>query len=169
MSWPWRRRKAQGRRRSPERRLVFAAGVLRTIDDALTDARQRRHEGVAYLLGVTNGSLTAAIAVAKVKARTTAGSFEVSPTEMARVVRAATDIGIQVVGQVHTHPTLAFHSGGDEAGAKIRYPGYVSLVLPDYGCGLPLLDGGACFMFDRESGFVALPELAVTVLDGSLL
>lgn len=152
-----------------ERRLILAPGVLDAINNALSAARTRHHEGVAYLLGVTNGSVTAAMAVANVEARTTAGSFDVDSVAMARVVRTATDRGMQMVGQVHTHPTLAFHSDGDEAGARIRYPGYVSVVLPNYGGRLPLLDGSACFMFDRDYGFVALPESAVIALDRSLL
>jgi hypothetical protein len=87
---------------------------------------------------------------------------------MAKVVRVAMGYGLQVVGQVHTHPKLAFHSDGDELGARIRYSGYVSIVLPEYGCALPDISEAAMFMYlagkgfqplDRDSVF-AVPEKA---------
>ena len=45
--------------------------------------------------------------------------------------------GLQVVGQLHTHPGEAHHSAGDLEGMRIRYPGYFSIVVPDYGSQLP--------------------------------
>lgn len=166
MRLPWRRRRPHAPPRTPARTLVFAQAALEGLDEALSPYQARQHEGVAYLLGLTTGQTTVVLAAARVSAVTTVGSFEVTSIEMAKIVRAATDRRLQVVGQVHTHPTLAFHSSGDEAGARIRYNGYVSVVLPEYGRGLPALDGAACFMFDRESGFVALPGTTVLIQGG---
>jgi proteasome lid subunit RPN8/RPN11 len=70
---------------------------------------------------------------------------------MAACVRAAARHRLQVVAQVHTHPRQAFHSEGDVEGARIRYPGYASIVLPDYGDRLPSLEGAAAFVFTRSS------------------
>jgi hypothetical protein len=128
----------------------------------------RGHEGIAYLYGRTDGSTTVVIGAIRPAAQTTAGSFEVSAIAMARVVRAVSNMGLQLVGQAHSHPGAAFHSEGDEIGARIAYSGFVSLVAPDYGTHLPALSGSAVYFFD-EGRFVDLPVEAVTIAPGALL
>jgi hypothetical protein len=44
-----------------------------------------------------------------------------------------TNKGIRV--QVHTHPTEAFHSPTDDAFPIIHKPGFLSLVIPNFGLG----------------------------------
>jgi proteasome lid subunit RPN8/RPN11 len=83
---------------------------------------------------------------------------------MARGVRAATNLGLQVVAQVHTHPSIAYHSDGDVEGARIRYPGYGSIVLPDYGRSLPRLDDAAVYFFDMANTWVQLEPKEVIVI-----
>lgn len=46
---------------------------------------------------------------------------------------AEAGMGIRV--QVHTHPDLAFHSPTDDAYPIIHTPGFLSLVIPDFGLG----------------------------------
>jgi proteasome lid subunit RPN8/RPN11 len=123
-------------------------------------------EGIAYLFGLTNGATTVVIGAMRPEARTTPGSFEVSSVAMARVVRKANEAGLQVVGQIHTHPHQAFHSGGDEDGARIAYDGYVSIVVPDYGRHLPSLTAAAVYFF-RSGAFVQLGRNALSVVKGS--
>ena len=123
-------------------------------------------EGIAYLFGMTNGATTLVIGAMRPEARTTPGSFDVSPVAMARVVRKANDAGLQVVGQIHTHPRQAFHSGGDEDGARIAYDGYVSIVVPDYGRHLPALTAAAAYFF-RSGAFLQIGRKALTVVNGS--
>jgi hypothetical protein len=69
-----------------------------------------------------------------------------------------------VVGQVHTHPKDAYHSDGDEDGARIAYTGYVSLVLPDYGRRLPLFDEAAIFIFRAPGSFVEVEPSHFTII-----
>jgi proteasome lid subunit RPN8/RPN11 len=102
------------------------------------------------------------------EAETTYGSFDVSAPAMAKVIRTIIDHGLQVVGQVHTHPGEAYHSGGDEEGAKIVYSGYVSIVLPDYGRHLPSFGDAALFMYIAPTGFVSVPCSDFTVIPGRL-
>jgi len=42
-------------------------------------------------------------------------------------------MGIRV--QVHTHPAEAFHSAVDDAFPIIHTPGFLSLVIPNFGLG----------------------------------
>jgi hypothetical protein len=101
-------------------------------------------------------------------ARTTAGSFEVSAIAMAKVVRAVNNLGLQIVGQAHTHPTRAFHSDGDELGARLVYQGFVSLVAPDHGRHLPSLAGSVAYFYDNE-GFIELTGDALRIAPRAIL
>lgn len=46
--------------------------------------------------------------------------------------------GVRV--QVHTHPYEAFHSATDDAFPIVHTPGFLSLVIPDFGMRAPSLD-----------------------------
>jgi proteasome lid subunit RPN8/RPN11 len=84
---------------------------------------------------------------------------------MRHVVEAANTHGLQVVGQLHTHPGEAFHSDGDVAGALIRFGGFVSIVLPEYGKYLPDFRGAAIYMFSGgERCWVDLTAADVSIL-----
>ncbi len=153
----------------PAPRLVISEACIAALGECLAPEIRKGHEGIAYLLGQSDGVTTLAVAAMRPESRTTRGSFAVSAPAMARVVRAAVDHGLQVVGQVHTHPGEAFHSEGDDEGARIAYSGYVSIVLPDYGRRLPALAGAASFFFRAGSGFVPLGESRVTIVAGRLV
>ncbi len=141
---------------APTPRLVLTEGCVTGLRGCLAPETRKGHEGIAYLAGRTDGAVTLAIASMRPVAETTRGSFNVGAAAMGRIVRAATDRGLQVIGQVHTHPGRAYHSDGDEDGARIAYTGYVSIVLPEYGRRLPGFDDAAVFMFHAGKGFVAV-------------
>lgn len=127
-------------------------------------ATKASHEGIAYLLGVCARGTTLAVAAIRPEAKTTRGSFEVSSLAMARVVRAAADVGLQTVGQVHTHPGAAYHSDGDVEGTHITYDGFVSIVLPDYGRRLPALEGMAAYIYRSGKGFSELTPSNISIV-----
>jgi hypothetical protein len=83
---------------------------------------------------------------------------------MAVAVRTAAHLGLQIVAQVHTHPGAAFHSDGDVEGARIRYSGYSSLVIPLFGRNLPSLAGVAAYMFVRGQGWISLDSSSLVIL-----
>jgi proteasome lid subunit RPN8/RPN11 len=87
---------------------------------------------------------------------------------MARVVALATELDLQVVGQVHTHPHLAGHSDGDEDGANIKFDGFVSIVVPDYGAHLPSLENSAVYSYHQTLGWRKLPLSAIIILNGGV-
>jgi proteasome lid subunit RPN8/RPN11 len=124
-------------------------------------------EGIAYLLGQTDGATTLVVGTIRPESRTTPGSFSVSSVAMARIVRRANDLGLQVVGQVHSHPGQACHSAGDDEGARISYDGYVSIVVPDYGRRLPSLAGAAVYFY-RQGAFSKLAVEAVKEIPARL-
>jgi len=147
-------------------RLVLTADTVNGLMVALAHSKQQRHEGVAYLLGRTDGAVTLAVTVFAPEARTTSGSFHVTPRAMVACMQTAARFDLQVVAQVHTHPGRAYHSDGDVEGAKIRYPGYASLVLPGYGRDLPSLAGAAAYLWQKERGWIELSEDDIIIIPG---
>ena len=147
----------------------ISSEVLAAITRSLAPACQRRIEGIVYLLGRTDGTHACVLSCVRVAAIATAGSFHVPSHEMVRVVTRADEHGLQVVGQVHTHPHEAFHSEGDDAGAQIRFNGFVSIVLPDYGAHLPTLQGAASFAYDAAGdAFVKIASDRVHIVTAQL-
>lgn len=147
-------------------KFLISAACIDGLRDCLAPALQKGHEGIAYLLGRTDGNVTLAVSVFRPEAKTTPGSFFVDPRAMARCVRAAANLNLQVVAQVHTHPGGAYHSDGDVEGARIRYAGYASIVLPDYGRWLPGLNGAAIFISTKTEGWLELAPEEVVIIPG---
>ncbi|MDX2240042.1 MAG: Mov34/MPN/PAD-1 family protein [Leptolyngbyaceae cyanobacterium bins.302] len=145
-------------------KVILTKACFQAMHHCLLPEIKKGHEGISYLLGRTDSNVTVAITATRPQAHTTPGSFHVSSPAMAQIVRSATNFGLQVVAQVHTHPGEAFHSEGDEKGARNKYPGYVSIVLPNYGRHLPNLERSAVFIFQANQGFIPLPvsELIIT-------
>jgi hypothetical protein len=149
--------------RQPKSRLIFPETLPIALRECFSNAILRRHEGIAYLFGHTDGKTTVVLGAIRPEAHTTAGSFDVSAVAMARVVRKINDLGLQLVGQAHTHPGQAFHSEGDETGTHIAYGGFISIVVPDYGTKLPAIDKWAIYFF-RDGGFTALTDDLVRIV-----
>lgn len=151
----------------PRPKIILTAECVRALTDALRSSRERRHEGVAYLLGRTDGVITLATTVFAPAARTTAGSFHVAARSMTFCMQAAGAYELQIVAQVHTHPGQAYHSDGDVEGARIRYPGYASIVIPNYGASLPQLGGIAAYLWRAGAGWQLLETDDVIVIPGA--
>ena len=94
-------------------------------------------EDIVYFVGLTTGITTLAVSGVRPEATRTPASVDVDASEIGKIVRSASVAGLQVVGQLHTHPADAYHSEGDLLGMRIRYPGYFSIVVPEYGILLP--------------------------------
>ena len=145
-------------------KIIITTGCISAIQQCLAKDTRKKHEGIAYLLGQVSENRTIAVAAICPKASTTYGSFSVTSKDMARVIRTANKLNVQVVGQVHSHPGDAFHSDGDNNGANIAYRGYVSIVLPQYGRKLPSMDGTAFFLFNERGKFIELGIDKVTIV-----
>lgn len=59
--------------------------------------------------------------------------YEVNTAELFQIGEILLSERLKLVAQVHTHPGSAFHSGRDDAGPAIHSPGFVSLVVPNFG------------------------------------
>ena len=148
----FRRQKAPPARLPQQYNVVLTAHCVQEITEGMASSVELRHEGIAYLIGLTTGTTTLAASARFPDAATTMGSFEVDHKAMANVIGEAARLNLQVVGQIHTHPAAAFHSQGDLKGMRIRHPGYFSVVLPMYGTLLPSLQDSHTLVWD-ENGF----------------
>ena len=148
-------------------KVLLTQNCLDAIRVALDPEMRAGHESIVYLLGRTDGNTALAVTVFKPEARTSPGSFSVNPRAMAACVGAAGRYELQVVGQLHSHPQQAYHSDGDVEGARIRYPGYVSIVLPDYGRLLPSLRGAAVYIWSADLRWYELSINDIIVIPGS--
>ena len=151
-----------------EQRLVLTQASLIGLRSAMEPKTRKNEEAIAYLLGKSTASETLIVSVVRPVANTTPGSFSVTAAAMATVVRCAVNAGLQVAGQAHTHPGKAYHSQGDDEGARIAYDGYVSLVFPNYGKDLPSLTGAAAYMYETNQGFVPIEVSRITVVPGQI-
>ena len=149
-------------------RLILTEPSVTALRYCMEPEIRQGKEGIAYLLGQTDGTTTLIVSVIRPRARNMRGSFSVNSLAMAQIVRTAVGLGLQVAGQAHTHPGKAYHSQGDEKGARIAYSGYVSVVLPDYGMHLPALDGAAAFLFRTSSGFLPIAPDRITIVPGRI-
>lgn len=91
------------------------------------------HEGVAYWAGRRVGDDCFVLTCIAPSARTTYGSFDTSSTTNAQVVMYLASVGLELIGQVHSHPSdLVGHSEGDDQRALMPYDGFLSVVVPHY-------------------------------------
>lgn len=150
-------------------KIVITNGCVQALTTCLAPERKKRHEGIAYLFGQTDGEITLAVGAIRPEADTTRGSFYVPPQAMAKIVRSVCEMNLKVIGQIHTHPGEAYHSSGDDEGARIAYSGYTSIVLPEYGRYLPNLTGAAIYMYQSDQkGFVELSLLDAIIVPENL-
>lgn len=115
---------------------IWVSGSLldRTVDILRQSGdRGQSHEGVAYWAGRRTGDeyfITTCIAPA---ARSTYGSFNTSSHTNAKVIMYLADAGLELLGQVHSHPgAFVGHSDGDDEQALMPYEGFFSIVVPHY-------------------------------------
>lgn len=99
-----------------------------------------RRECVAYWLGPLDaeGEVTE---VVHPRHLATVGSYDVDGAWVNALWLRLAHEKLQLLAQVHTHPSRAYHSGRDDAMGAIQTVGFRSLVIPDFALGPVALDG----------------------------
>jgi hypothetical protein len=156
----------------PKKRLSTVQGhshVYLTYEVANETARlvasfgsaSRPHEGIVYWAGIPTSSVWVITTVLAPEAETTPGSYRTSVSSNAYVVKTVNELNLQILAQVHGHPTdWVGHSDGDNRGAFMPYSGFYSVILPWYGqrgmlpiekCGIhQFIDGQFVYFKDEE-------------------
>lgn len=147
------------------RAFTIVESLWQTLPSVFSQGAAASLEAATYFLGQTNGLSSVGLACVQVRCESTWGSFRVSAGEMRRVIETARETGLQVVGQMHTHPREAYHSDGDEEGAQIKHDGFVSVVAPNYGRLLPEMTGVRAYMYSAErETFIELAPTGIRVM-----
>ncbi len=111
------------------------------------------HEGPCFWLGVEyNGEAIVTTCVAP-QAETSPGRFHVDAVDNARMIWAAAQHGLIVIGQVHSHPPRGGirHSRGDDRDAFMPSEGFYSLVIPNYGVRNPAFSTWGVHVYERNT------------------
>ena len=122
MTFPWRRFII------PEHILKETEAALRSFNNA-----PEHNEGFVYWAGRCAGPDIIVVATYIPDANTTWGSVEISEAENTRFILWLREHQLVHVAQVHSHPPhILTHSQGDDAWAFMKFPGLVSIVVPNY-------------------------------------
>jgi proteasome lid subunit RPN8/RPN11 len=103
------------------------------LQKTLAHVRAHRTEAVCFWLGRSVGEATVVEEVWIPQFVATAVSYDISPAEMLRVKAHLDDSGQSLLVQVHSHPASAFHSSTDDMNAASPWPGFISIVVPNFG------------------------------------
>jgi hypothetical protein len=130
--------------------LRIAAGVIEGSFDNFRACGAGRDECVAYL----SGSLDDPGLVDRLHhPRHSAGpiGYDIDGAWLTEFFPSLTAERRTVRIQVHTHPGSTFHSSRDDGMALIYVPGFLSLVIPNFGLGEASLEGSYLTVLD-DSG-----------------
>lgn len=82
-------------------------------------------------------------------------------TELQRLNLALYKSGRQLIAQLHSHPTHAYHSAMDDEYAIARVVGSFSLVIPDFAVRPFTLEDCAIYRLDANGHWLEMPSDAV--------
>lgn len=114
--------------------LALPAHVLEASFRMFRQCGQGRCECVLYWLGRT-GSSGLVDALEHPAHRRSFGEYEIDSRWLTAFWFWLAREERQVLAQVHTHPGAAFHSPTDDAHPIVHQPGFISIVIPNFGKG----------------------------------
>jgi hypothetical protein len=132
--------------RQPSETFSVPQEIARLTQEKLRANGQEMSEGVVLWLGTFQPPTITRVVVPEQE--TSTGRFRVPLAARQRLARELAGSGQVLIAQVHSHPGPAFHSGIDDVEAIPRRIGAYSLVIPDFGARLHLLDGAALYRLD---------------------
>ena len=115
------------------RRLVLSTVVLDVTREHILAHGAANSEAALCWAGTTDGEsglVTTALVFASAGER---GSVHVSASETGLLYAHCHARGLTLLAQVHSHPADAFHSPFDERSPHSAEPGFLSLVVPNFG------------------------------------
>lgn len=130
-------------------RVVVKRELLVAAHKHLAAVGRKALECVVLWTGVHEGKIFRVheiVAPAQTALRSEAGvCVRVEGAELHRLNVRLYETQHRLFGQVHTHPTTAYHSETDDAFPMVTTVGGISLVVPDYAAAPFNLDDYACY------------------------
>jgi proteasome lid subunit RPN8/RPN11 len=151
----WRRRKTS---LEPEATALSPIWISTQLLDRTADVLRasgyghEAHEGIAYWAGRRAGGECFVATCIAPAATTTYSSLDTSAHTNAKVVMYLASAGLELIGQVHSHPDrFVDHSDGDDERALMPYEGFLSIVVPHYARrGMRPLTGCGVHVFEKS-------------------
>jgi hypothetical protein len=132
-------------------RYVIPQAVVDRTSEYLRISLREEIEVVVFWSGFVHGQTRRMAHVWLPKQYSGAGLFMVPGDELFALNKEIYELGERLLAQVHTHPTLAFHSSTDSEFAVTDMEGGLSIVVPEFGrVGVDSIEQCAFFVF--ESG-----------------
>lgn len=155
------------------RQIEIPRACVDTTQNHLRNVGRAGHEGLALWVGRQEGTrfrVQHALIPAQRHVRTEDGVCVcIGPEELHRINVRLFREEMVLVGQVHSHPGRAYHSGTDDAFAVATAVGSLSLVVPDFAARPFALAEVAAYRLDARARWAPLSraELArlVTITD----
>ncbi len=114
-------------------RVFVPSLVVDHTELVLRQAGAKGHEGFAVWAGTLAGGDAHVAALLIPRAATDAWHGEVTPETTAAVLTALDERDLVPVLQLHSHPRRAFLSLTDAIRPLVAVPGFISVVIPDFG------------------------------------
>ena len=135
----------------PARYVVPRAVVNRTSEFLQISSREQI-EVVVFWSGLVRGLTRRMSHVWLPKQYSGSGLFMVPGEELFALNKEIYELGERLLAQVHTHPSLAFHSSTDSEFAVTDMEGGLSVVVPEFGrVQVDSLEECAFFVFERRA------------------
>jgi hypothetical protein len=145
----------------PVRYVVPKAVVDRTSEYLQISSRERI-EVVVFWSGFIRGQTRRMSRVWLPRQYSGSGLFMVPGKELFALNKEIYELGERLLAQVHTHPSLAFHSSTDSEFAVTDMEGGLSVVVPEFGrVRVDSIEECAFFVFERGS-WRELPKIEAT-------
>lgn len=112
------------------------------------------YEGLAVFVGKSKGSLFEVTNIwvpqQQVHRSEDGLSVTVGAEELHRINVSLYRSGLELIGQIHSHPTDAFHSDMDDEFAIANAVGAISIVVPDFAARRFRLDDCAVYRLEQD-------------------
>lgn len=144
-------------------RVLVPRELLLAAHSHLAAVGRKEMECVVLWTGVLDGKIFRVLEIlapAQTALRSEAGvCVRVEGAELHRLNVRLYEKQHRLFGQVHTHPTTAYHSETDDAFPMVTTVGGISLVVPDYAAAPFNLDDYACYRLSAAATWEELtPE-----------
>jgi hypothetical protein len=130
---------------------MISREVMDETKEYLKFSTRAHTELVILWSGLIEDKVARVVSVWLPKQYVNSGFFEIPGDELFELNKAIYERGERLIAQVHTHPTLAFHSDVDSEFAVTAMEGGLSIVVPDFGQ-TPLDSLSKCAYFRFHSG-----------------
>jgi hypothetical protein len=145
-------------------KVIVPRAVVRKTEEHLQLSARAQTEIVVLWSGIIRGRTTRVCRVWLPRQVVDVGFFAIPGDELFALNKEIYELGERLVAQVHTHPTLAFHSDADSEYAVTSTEGGLSIVVPQFGrVGIEATKDCAYFLF-RYGRWRALSESEIRAL-----